>query len=121
MAPTNGTNSPVDTMKKNYKNADEITADLKNTGLDEFLKHDVHGRFGFYLCEGCGGPMLGHIQTKCCGLTEGYDSQTVNKFQNWLERLPEFKRQVEQRKLSMEDRQAELQARKLGEAVNLIL
>ena len=117
----NGTNSPVDIMKKNYKSADEITADLKNIGLDEFLKHDVHGRFGFYLCEGCGGPILGHIQTKCRGLTESYDSQTVNKFQNWLERLPDFKKQVEQRKLTMEDRQAELQARKLGEAVNLIL
>ena len=116
----NGANSPVAEMKRNYKNADEIETDLKNTGLDEYLKHDVQGRFGFYLCEGCAGPMLGHRQEKCRH-TERYDSQTVNSFQNWLERMPEFRKQVGQRKLNMENRQAELQAKKLGEAVNALL
>ena len=116
----NGANSLVADMKRNYKNADEIETDLKNTGIDEYLKHDVQGRFGFYLCEGCAGPMLGHRQEKCRH-TESYDSQTVNSFQNWLERMPEFKKQVNQRKMNMENRQAELQAKKFGEVVQHII
>ena len=120
MAPgNNGTNTPIDAMKKNYKNLDEITADVKNHGIDEYLKHDTHGRFGFYLCEGCAGPMLGHIQTKCQH-GERYDDRMIKSFENWLERIPEFKKQVGERMKNMEDRQAETQAKKLREAVKEI-
>ena len=64
--------------------------------------------------------MLGHQQTKCRH-GERYDDRTVKSFENWLERMPEFRRQVGQRMASIEDKQAETQARKLGEAVREIL
>ena len=64
MAP-NATPTPIEMMKNNYKKLDDISADVKNHGIDEYLKYDNHGRFGFFHCEGCAGPMLGHIQTKC--------------------------------------------------------
>ena len=65
MAPNNTNPTPVEMMKNNYKKIDDIAADIKNHGLDEYLKYDNQGRFGFFCCEGCDGPMLGHIQSKC--------------------------------------------------------
>ena len=52
-------------MKNNYKKEADISTDVKNHGIDEYLKYDVYGRFGFFHCELCEGPLLGHQQTKC--------------------------------------------------------
>ena len=65
MAPNTNAQSPIDMMKSNYKKLDNITTDIKNHGLDEYLDYDNQGRFEFFRCEGCDGPMLGHIQSKC--------------------------------------------------------
>ena len=67
MAPGSNTNvqSPIEVMKNNYKKLDDISEEIKNHGVDEYLKYDNLGRFEFFHCEECDGPMLGHIQTKC--------------------------------------------------------
>ena len=66
MAPNEQTN--ISEMKSNYKKLDDITTDIKNHRLDEYLKYDNHGRYSFFKCEGCDGPMLVHQQVKCRGL-----------------------------------------------------
>ena len=66
--------------------------------------------------------MLGHLQVKCRGLNgERYDDRTAKSFEDWLERIAEFRRAIADREDSKEDRQAENQANKLGEAVRRIL
>ena len=65
MAPNELAQTTMSVMKNNYKKLDDISTDVKNHGIDEYLKYDNHGRFGFFKCEGCDGPMLGHQQTKC--------------------------------------------------------
>ena len=68
MAPgSNNTNahSPIEVMKNNYKKLEDISADVKDHGIDEYLDFNNLGRFEFFHCEECTGPMLGHIQTKC--------------------------------------------------------
>ena len=65
MAPNKNAQTTMSVMKSNYKKPDDITADIKNHGLDQYLDYDNQGRFKFFSCEGCDGPMLGHIQSKC--------------------------------------------------------
>ena len=78
------TMTQVTEMKANYKKIDDIKTDIKNTGLDEFLKFNNHGRYGFFKCEACAGPMLGHQQVKCRGLNgERYDDRTAKSFEDW--------------------------------------
>ena len=60
MAPKEIAQTTMSVMKSNYKKLDDISTDVKNHGIDEYLKYDNHGRFGFLKCEGCDGPMLGH-------------------------------------------------------------
>ena len=90
MAPNEIAQTTMSVMKNNYKKLEDISTDIKNHGIDEYLKYDNHGRFGFFKCEGCDGPMLGHQQTKCRH-GERYDDRTVKSFENWLERIPEFR------------------------------
>ncbi len=77
-------------MKKNYKSSEEITTDIKNNGLDEYLEFDNTGRYKFYRCKSCDGPMLGHLQNKCRH-KEPYEDQMIKIFEGWLKRNPDLK------------------------------
>ena len=112
----------INEMKANYKKLNDIRIDIRRTELEEFLKFDNHGRYGFFKCESCSGPILGHLEVKCRGLNgERYDHQTVKSFEEWLERTAEFRQAIMDRERKKEDKQAELQANKLGEAVRRIM
>ena len=68
----------INEMKANYKKLDEIKIDIQRTEVEEFLKFDNHGRYGFFKCEACGGPILGHLEVKCRALNDArYENQTV--------------------------------------------
>ena len=81
----------INEMKANYKKLDDIAVDIRRTELSEFLKFDNHGRYRFFKCEACAGPILGHLAVKCRGLDgERYDHQMIKSFEEWLERIAEF-------------------------------
>ena len=91
-------------MKANYKKIAEIQLDVQRTQLEEFLKFDSRDRYGFFKCEECGGPILGHIEPKCRGLNGArYDAVTVKSMEDWLERIPEFQHAVKERIRKKED------------------
>ena len=105
-------------MKANYKRIKDIKIDIQSTDIEEILKFDNHGRDGFYKCEECTGPILGHLEVKCRALNGArYDPVTEKSFKDWPERIPEFRAAVAQRERKREEKQAESQAEKLGEAV----
>jgi len=64
MAPNDNSQTIVNEMKKNYKKLEDITLDIKNHGLDEYLELDNTGRYDLYKCEGCDGPMHWAINSK---------------------------------------------------------
>ena len=126
MAPNDNTQT-INEMKKNYKKSEEITTDIKTHGLDEYLEFDNTGRYEFYKCESCEGPMLGHLQNKCRN-KDPYDEQTTKSFEYWLKRNPELRKQVADKKQAEDDRQAhhqakqaEFQANMLGDTVKRII
>ena len=85
-------------MKANYKKAADLKSDIKKTDVDEFLKFDSADRYGFFKCEACGGPFLGHLEPKCWGLNgTRYDGHTVKSMEDWLERIPEFQHAIKER------------------------
>ena len=96
----------INDMKNNYKKLDDITTDIQRTEVEEFLKFDNHGRYGFFKCEACGGPILGHLQVKCRGLDGArYDNQTVKSFEAWLERITVFRQAVTERERERKHKQ----------------
>ena len=54
------------------------------------------GKYEFARCEGCFGPLLGHMEAKC-NRKEGvrYGSKAVKSFYIWLKRLPGFRESIE--------------------------
>ena len=104
----------IETMKSKYLNVDNITIRLKADTLEDYVKFKSNGEYEFLSCENCDGPMLGHQITKCTGLEESYDEKTIAKFEKWLERIPEFKKQVKERAVNEADRAAQTQAEILG-------
>ena len=101
-------------MKNKYLNIEQIAGKLKTETLEDYLKFKSNGEYEFLSCENCDGPMLGHQITKCTGLEESYDEKTIAKFENWLERIPELKKQLKERALNEADRAARTQAEILG-------
>ena len=101
-------------MKSKYLNEEQIAGKLRAEGLEDYLKFKSNGEYEFLDCENCDGPMLGHQITKCTGLEESYDEKTIAKFEKWLERIPEFKKQVKERAVKEADRAAQTQAEILG-------
>ena len=87
MAPNENSQMTMSEMKKNYKKLEDISTDIKNHGLDEYLKYENTGRYKFFKCEGCDGPMLGHQQAKCRN-GDRYDDRTVKSFEGWLKWIP---------------------------------
>ena len=51
-------------MKKNYGAVSEIEEELKNVGIENFLDFNANDAFEFAKCEGCDGPLLGHLEVK---------------------------------------------------------
>ena len=52
----------MEAIKKNYRVSEEIEEELKSVDLGNFLDFDDDGRYEFTRCEGCDGPLLGHMQ-----------------------------------------------------------
>ena len=77
----------------NYRNFEEIEDELRENGLEWYVKFDTNGGIEFFRCEFCDRPTLGHITTKCRQLGGRYDDQTWKSFENWVERSTEFRRQ----------------------------
>ena len=87
------TMAQINEIKANYKKINDIRIDIRRTetSLEEFLKFDNQGRYEFYRCETCAGPILGHLEVKCRGLSgERYDTQTIRSLEDWLERIDDF-------------------------------
>ena len=64
-------------MKANYKRIEDIKVDIQSADIEEIWKFDNHGRYSFYKCEACTGPILGHLEVKCRALNgAGYDPVT---------------------------------------------
>ena len=119
MAPNENSQTIMNEMKKNYKKLEDITLDIKNHGLDEYLEFDNTGRYKLYKCEGCDGPMLGHQQAKCRN-GDRYDERMIKSFEGWLKRLPELKRQVAEKKQAEDNRQAQNQAKQAESQANIL-
>ena len=68
-------------MKKNYASMDTIVEELKNVEIENFLDFNANDDFEFAKCEGCDGPLLGHLEVKC-GEKQGvrYGSEAVRSF-----------------------------------------
>ena len=67
--------------------------------IGNFLDFDDDGKYEFTRCEGCFGPLLGHIEAKCSG-KEGvrYRSEAVKSFEIWIKRVPGFREMIELRR-----------------------
>ena len=70
-------------MKKNYASMEDISEELKNVALENFLDFNANDDFEFAKCEGCGGPLLGHLEVKC-GVKQKvrYGSELLKDFEN---------------------------------------
>ena len=62
---------------KNYKMVEEIELQLKESGLEYWVKFDFHGEISFYRCEHCDGPTLGHSNTRCRQFAGQYTEAVV--------------------------------------------
>ena len=96
-----------------------ISTRIKAVGLRDYLEFDNTGKYQFLTCENCDGPVLGHITAKCRHILEGesYDERTVAKFENWLKRIPELRKKIEERAIYEVDRQAQTQAELISRAM----
>ena len=58
------------------------------TEIEDFLDFNDKIKYEFARCEGCFGPLLGHIEAKCTG-KEGvrYGSEAVKSFEIWIKRV----------------------------------
>ena len=85
-------------MKNNYKKIDDITHEIRHSEIEDFLEFDDNGKYKFFKCETCSGPILGHIEVKCRSL-EGarYEREIVESLQNWLRRNKVFQQAVTER------------------------
>ena len=92
-------------IKKNYRASEDIEEELKNVDLENFLDFNYEGRYDFTRCEGCDGPLLGHMEVKCQG-KEGqrYRSEILKGFENWLKRVPGFREVVKARRVKREEK-----------------
>ena len=54
----------MEAMKKNYYPLEDIEAELKNVVLENLLDFNANDDFEFAKCEGCDGPLLGHLEVK---------------------------------------------------------
>ena len=90
-------------MRKNYKKAEDIAIDIQNNGLDDYVEFDNIGRYEFYKCGSCDGPMLGHLQNKC-RQKDPYEERTIKSFENDLRRVSELKKHITEMKQAIADR-----------------
>ena len=117
----------MEAMKKNYGSLADIEEEIKNVDIDNFLEFDYGGLYEFARCEGCYGPLLGHLEAKCKG-KEGarYERETVRLFENYLKRIGGFKEAVwaRQKKKREENemirlKEAEVMANKFADVIKL--
>ena len=96
-----------------------ISTRIKADGLRDYLEFDNTGKYQFLTCENCDGPVLGHVTSKCRHILEGegYDERTVVKFENWLKRIPELRKKIDERAVLEVDRQAQTQADLISRAM----
>ena len=96
----------IEKMKENYMAIEAMTTQIRADGLRDYLEFDNNGKYQFLTCENCDGPMLGHITAKCQHIIEGesYDEKTIGKFENWLKRIPELRRLIDERAVAEADR-----------------
>ena len=77
-------------MMTNYNNYEEIEDELRENGLDWYVKFNNNGVIEFFRCEFCDGPTLGHSTIKCQQLGDSYDDKIRKSFENWVERSTKF-------------------------------
>ena len=87
----------MEDIKKNYGTLEDIEAELKNVDLGNILDFNYEGRYEFAKCEGCDGPLLGHLEVKCLGKQgQRYEKEKLKGLENWLKRVPWFREAIEQ-------------------------
>ena len=100
--------------EKNYNKAPEIEEELKTVDLGIYLDFNDNRDYIFDRCEGCDGPLLGHIKVKCCGKQGSrYGTEAVKSFEYFLKRIPGFKEQLEYRRKKRD----EIRVGQIAEAV----
>ena len=105
-------------MKTNYKKLDDIIIEIRNSEIEELLKFDSNGRYKFFKCETCGGPILGHQEVKCrCLDGIRYNKQIVKSFEDWLERIAVLRQAVTERERKMKA----ITANEMGETIKVII
>ena len=55
----------MDGMKKHYRQVSEIEQEIRHVDFRNFMDFDDDGKYEFAGCEGCFGPLLGHVGAKC--------------------------------------------------------
>ena len=108
--------TPIDIIKSDYLTVENITTKLRADGLQEYLKFKSNGEYEYLECENCDGPMLGHQVAKCRH-NEGYEEKTLVRFKKWLDKIPELRKQLEEREIEMADRAAGNQAEMMGRVI----
>ena len=108
--------TPIDIIKSDYLTVENITTKLRADGLQEYLKFKSNGEYEYLECENCDGPMLGHQVAKCRH-NEGYEEKTLVRFKKWLDKIPELRKQLEERAREMADRATGNQAEMMGRVI----
>ena len=72
----------LETMRKDYKNDDNIINELMNTPeVVVDFDRTWNGTYSFVRCGECNGPMLGHRAEKCRKNGDGYEETVVRKYE----------------------------------------
>ena len=88
----------MEDIKKNNAYMDLIMEELKNVGIENFLDFNANDDYEFARCEGCDGPLMGHLEVKFTVKEEvRYGLEVVKTFENWLKRIPGFREQLKAR------------------------
>ena len=72
----------LETMRKDYKNDNNIIKELMNTPeMVVYFDRTWNGTYSFVRCGECNGPLLGHRPEKCKKNGDGYKEAIVKRYE----------------------------------------
>ena len=90
------------TITANYKNDDEIAADLQ-LNLDNVLEFNKMSDYTFIHSELCGDPNIGHSATQCWDFINRYDDLLVKGLEDKIKEMNKFIMAVNIHRAIMDD------------------
>ena len=75
----------MDNMKSNYMKVSDIQEELKNVVIENYLEFENNGKYEFWRCEDCNGPMIGHLTAKCPKVE--YSDDDVKRFEIYIKNI----------------------------------